>query len=215
MTCSERFYRALHCPVSLPPSLSHHHPVSGQGPGWMADNQAFIHFTKVTEHLPNAGNHSRHRGFSSELLLLMSSVCTGAQGPLELVKWNENSHLIIESSDAKSQEKLWFHLLHHFTSDKTQGQTTCPKVFVGSEQDFNTSYKGLRHTCHPHAHMPPTPAQPPVLVAVGMTDSPLRSFLWCVSGHPTTAMTLSLSSLQGLIAPWSVITTEDAYQPVS
>ena len=138
----------------------------------MADNQAFIHFTKVTEHLPNAGNHSRHRGFSSELLLLMSSVCTGAQGPLELVKQNENSHLIIESSDAKSQEKLWFHLLHHFTSDKTQGQTTCPKVFVGSEQDFNTSYKGLRHTCHPHAHMPPTPAQPPVLVAVGMTDSP-------------------------------------------
>ena len=113
----------------------------------MADNQAFIHFTKITEHLPNAGNHSRHRGFNSELLLLSSSVCTGAQGPLELAKQNENIHLIIESSDAKSQEKLWFRLLRfqHFTSDKTQGQVTCPKVFVGSEQDVYTSYKGLRN----------------------------------------------------------------------
>ena len=183
----------------------------------MADNQAFIHVTKITEHLPNAGNHSRHQGFNSELPLLISSVCTGAQGPLELAKQNENIHLIIELSDAKSQEKLWFRLLrfHHFTSDKTQGQATCPKVFVGSEQDVYTSYKGPRHTCHPHARMPPTPAQPPVLVTVGMTDSPLQSFLWYVSGHPTTAMTLSLSSLQGLTGPWMRITTEDASQAMS
>ena len=136
------------------------------------------------------------------------------------------------SSDAKSQEKLWFHLVrfHHFTSDKTQGRVTCPRVYVGSwqepfslrsEADLSPTHARARTHTHTHTHTHtraltlPTPARPPVFLTVGMTGSPLLSLLWHVSGHPSTDITLSLTPLQGPTAPRTLITAEDASRAMS
>ena len=82
-------------------------------------------------------------------------MCTRGTGPPELAKQM--------SSDAKSQEKLWFHLVrfHHFTSDKTQGRVTCPRVYVGSwqepfslrsEADLSPTHARARTHTHTHTH---------------------------------------------------------------
>lgn len=63
-----------------------HHPVSGRCHELTANHYSFIYSTNIIERLPNAGNHTRHRGFNCELLLLISS------GPLN---WQHRCHLML------------------------------------------------------------------------------------------------------------------------